>query len=904
MSKLVSQKRFAKGINAAPGVLSQQPGSIVRGSNVLLTQRGSLQVCDGSASIGQLPSPFIKAIYIDLFTKYASGQYPTYVVLANPVQAILANVTNFALSTSGGTGTSILGKFTIIARGSYSGTPIVSGPTVILGSWQHNAGITLNFSWTAVAAATGYDIYWSTPQSATIGNKFASNIPGTLVGGLLTYSYSGFPAGGTTAIPQLTVGTIQLLIGSVTPPSTVVVFSPVVSSPISASVPQPAQLAPGDPDFSFDTINTTQSTVYPVAPGGLVTATANYATPSDTETTSVGSGWATNPVVTSETITLYVPTSGSISISGPGSGYGTVNYQYSTDSGSTWNTFSSYSGNDAQPALWNETLSVAIPATLLTDISHLQVQVVASASYDASNSGVMTSTASVTSGVYAVTTVSTSFSPYGGISGLACVVPELLQFAGLEIVVLGNGYAPQYCDPSSLAGTGLNPLTNSFQSAYPTWQSGVDWISGAQLAALDGAVNYLFTATQGGVSGSTAPTWAFTQGAQTADGSVIWTCNGPIAVSVAPRGAAHAVAYAGSLWLANTAPSTTSDQLDGPTVLKMSDSNNPNSWNPVNVAFIGRDDGSQITGIQPFTIAALGISPTGSMAVFKEFQTYQIIGVFGSNNFEIQEAQTDMGCLACRSIQFIPGFGVVRWTHLGFAVYDGVNDRLISEEIRPYLFGGVGTDADLVPVDPTFAYLSKSAQSAKPPMYMCAMPLMEQVGALTRVFCYDLIMKSWVIIDLPWVVSSLNRVKAGEGNPLVVAGKLDGTVQRLQSGETAWDATNTATATQWGFRTPDVFGEGSSQRIFYREMVLRGYATVGQTATITITPTLDGAVQPSMALDIIPQAAASGQFEIRANLWLNGQICHLDIAGQGQIVIDSIDWDIMPKSASARRVIG
>ena len=203
-------------------------------------------------------------------------------------------------------------------------------------------------------------------------------------------------------------------------------------------------------------------------------------------------------------------------------------------------------------------------------------------------------------------------------------------------------------------------------------------------------INYLFTATQGGVSGSGATPFTGTPpatGAQIADGSVIWTSNGPIVASVAPRGAAHAVAYAGSLWLANTSPQTTSDGIDGPTCLKMSDSNNPNSWNPVNTAFIGRDDGTQITGLQPFTIAALGISPTGSLCVFKEFQTYQVIGVFGSTTFEIQPAQTNLGCIAARSIQFIPGFGVCRFSHLGFAVFDGINDRLISEESGPTCSG-------------------------------------------------------------------------------------------------------------------------------------------------------------------------------------------------------------------------
>jgi len=206
-----------------------------------------------------------------------------------------------------------------------------------------------------------------------------------------------------------------------------------------------------------------------------------------------------------------------------------------------------------------------------------------------------------------------------------------------------------------------------------------------------------------------------------------------------------------------------------------------------------------------------------------------------------------------------------------------------------------------VPVDMQYCYLSKSAQSVQPPMYMCAMPLLGGSGALTRVFCYDLILKCWVIVDLPWAISSLDRVKAGEGNPLVLAGKTDGTVQRIQAGDTLWNST---TAVNWSFRTPDVYGEGGSQRLFYREMVLRGYATSSIASTVTVTPTVDGSAQTPLTVDIVPQASNSNMFEARVSLWLNGQFCHLDVAGSGSVVIDSVDWTIEPKSTTARRVIG
>jgi hypothetical protein len=477
-----------------------------------------------------------------------------------------------------------------------------------------------------------------------------------------------------------------------------------------------------------------------------------------------------------------------------------------------------------------------------------------------------------------------------------------LQFANQEILILGNGMPPMACNPLLLAGAAPTALTNTFQDAFPTWQSAVAWLTGAQVT--DGT-NY-YTATQGGVSGTAAPTWNTALGAQTSDGTVVWTSQGPIVASTAPRGAAHAVAYAGSLWLANTSPTDTSDGIDGPSCLKMSDSNNPNSWNPVNTAFVGRQEGTQITGLCPFTIAALGISPTGSLCIFKEFTTYQFIGVFGTTSFEIQPAQTNLGCIAPRSIQFLPGFGVVRFTHLGFAVFDGINDRLISEDIRPYLFSGMDSEADLVPIDPTFVYLSKSAQTVTPPMYLCTMPLTGQTGALTRLFCYDLVMKSWAVLDLPWAISSMATVATGEGYPLILAGKIDGTIQRLQTGDLNWDQGDTnQSAVQWSFRTPDLFGEGGSQRLFYEQATIRGYGSASMVQSILASLWLDGQQLGAQAVDIVPQGGSS-LFEARVKIFRSGYRAHIDFSGNGAGaggVIDSIDWAVVPKSAMARRVI-
>jgi hypothetical protein len=751
-AKIISQRKFAK-LVASTGALSQPPGALTRLSNLLFTQRGSLQIADGSQAISAPISPASLISAIAAFANLQPGQFPYYELLAYASTPQLADVTNFAISSFVNGSDNPAGPYTfaIVANLGSEHTNAKNSAVTAAPGVAFN---TVNFSWTAVAGATGYTIYYVYRPPLQVFPNYISL--GTSTG--TTFAFTGVLPTTPAVFPSPTFNnTYELLLyvdTALANTSPQVTFTEVTAGVFPFTPPQPATLAPG----------------------------------------SVG-----------------------------------------------FNAFPSIAG----------------------------------------------------------------FSPYGGISGIAGPLPQLVQFASKSILILGNGYPPQAYDPSTGPAGPVTALTNIFTAAYPTWQPSVAWLTGSVVT--DGAGNY-YVATQGGVSQTPGPpTWAPAKGAETADGSVIWTSQGLIVASTAPRGAAHAVAYAGSLWLANTSPATTSDNIDGPTCLKMSDSNNPNSWNPVNTAFIGRDDGTQLTGLQPFTIAALGISPTGSLCVFKEFTTYQVIGVFGSSSFEIQPAQTNLGCIAARSIQFLPGFGVVRFSHLGFAVFDGINDRLISEDIRPYLFGGVDSESDLTPVDPSFLYLSQSGQTTQPPMYLCAMPLLGSAGQLTRLFVYDLVMKAWTVLDLPWPVTALSAVAVGEGYPLVLAGKTDGTVQRLQAGDLNWDqSASDQSAVNWSFRSPDVFGEGSSQRLFFQQAVIRGYGNAAMVKSIVASLWLDGKQLGSQAIDIVPMGG-SNLFEVNVKIFLNGERAHLDISGNGggaPGVIDAVDWAVSPKSSLARRIIG
>jgi len=609
--------------------------------------------------------------------------------------------------------------------------------------------------------------------------------------------------------------------------------------------------------------------------------------------------------------------------------------------------------------------------------------------------------------------------PSGGVSGNLSPLPQIVQFVNKMMMALGNGITPYQSD-----GTTGNTaaLTNTFSATYPTWTASTVYNEGDQIQVNIASVNYVFTATQGGESGSgSAPSFSSTLGSTIADGNIIWKNSGQATGSPAPRGAAHAEVYAGSLWVANTSPTETSDQLDGPSALRMSDLNNPISWNPLNAAQIQPDDGDQCTGIKAFTVSEAGIAPQNFLTFFKNFSTFLIQGVFGASDFTITRLQTDMGCVAPRSLQFVPGYGIMRLTHLGFAVTDGISDKLQEpESIRPYLFPE-STESDITPIDQTYLYFAKAAQTANPPMYACAVPLQglastvfsglgvqalygttqpallsngnyyikvqalsssgqtflsgefslqvrsgfwggahysqgivvnlpnnpaitswsiyvgntpggesEYItvangvasvtltnstsytsgtpsaslgGALTRLFCYDLILKSWTVVDLPFPISVLKQFRTPGSAPItVMAGFYDGALRRWQAGDPTWDAgaTNAGANTnvQWSFRDAEVFQEGGTVNLFHNQVIIRGD---GGPSSIQVTPELNGYIQSVIQAALI--ALGSNQYEARVRIMQTAENLNLTISGSGPATVEAVDYQVVPKPAGASLVI-
>jgi hypothetical protein len=318
--------------------------------------------------------------------------------------------------------------------------------------------------------------------------------------------------------------------------------------------------------------------------------------------------------------------------------------------------------------------------------------------------------------------------PSGGLSGNTSAIPQIIQFLDKAIILLGNGYAPQAYDP--VGGT-VAALSNTYTPVYPTWQANVAYVQGDYIVPSSSNGHY-YKCLQPGTSGASQPTFPTTTQASVTDGSIIWKESGLTTATNPPVGGGYGIVHFASLWIANTSPTNTADDLDGPSALRMSDINNQNSWNPVNAAFVDKDNGQQCMGIASFTIGEFGIAPQGSLVVFKNFNTYQVLGTFGSSNFSLQRAQTDMGCMAPRTIAFVPGFGIFRLTHLGIAVFDGVKDRLMSDDIRPYLFDSAAQSlSDILPMDWNYAWASQATLTADPPMYVMAIPT--KIAQLTGV---------------------------------------------------------------------------------------------------------------------------------------------------------------------------
>jgi hypothetical protein len=356
-------------------------------------------------------------------------------------------------------------------------------------------------------------------------------------------------------------------------------------------------------------------------------------------------------------------------------------------------------------------------------------------------------------------------------------------------------------------------------------------------------------------------------------------------------------------------------------------------------------------------------------------------------------------------------------THLGIAMFDGVRDRLLSEEIRPYIFGG---QPDIQAVDWNSIWNAKGALTASPPMYACAVPLLPSTtfgvlsgltvttaslginistipagtyyalmymqdaqgkfyksaefgpltvstsqafsitltplpltginyffaygptpggenmmvplnpgllvsspsfitspgfaslvpftsgSMLTRLLCYDLVLKGWIIIDLPFAISSLKQIRSPGTIPLtLMAGFSDMGIRRWQAGESTWDAGAVNAGApdnivHYSVRSPEVFGKDASDRVYFRQLEIRGRGTPNFKAQFTVNG-VAGLNLFTQNVTVLPMGG--GEFVAYAEIGVTGIDSHVDVTGSGPIEIDSFDWLAVAKAIRGRVLV-
>ena len=375
-----------------------------------------------------------------------------------------------------------------------------------------------------------------------------------------------------------------------------------------------------------------------------------------------------------------------------------------------------------------------------------------------------------------------------------------------------------------------------------------------------------------------------------------------------PPGANHLAFHLGSLWLWNTNQTTTT--LDGSSSLRMSDPNNINSWPNANQTFVSKDDGQKGMGMSTFTIVETGISPTATLVLFKNYSGYQFTGVLGSTTSTLQQIKSDMGCIAPRTIQFCSGYGIIRMTHKGFALYNGVDDKLISEEIRPFILG----HDDIFPLN--FAAIERSwaVQAQTPPLYVAACPVAGT--GLNRIFVFDLVRRAWTICDFPVEFSSLTLYTAPSTQPTVRAGtSTRGWIVSLF--ERA--PTDNGQPISWSFRSRAFFTKSYMQPTFWRRGILDLRIEDPQQATMTLNL---GAIAttPSITKQYLPLVGAgatygsgiygtsvygtAGTSDVRQSFGIMRTAPNLfvDVSGTGNVRVRGLDFHVVAKKPTRMEV--
>jgi len=361
-------------------------------------------------------------------------------------------------------------------------------------------------------------------------------------------------------------------------------------------------------------------------------------------------------------------------------------------------------------------------------------------------------------------------------------------------------------------------------------------------------------------------------------------------------GAKWMVVHQNAVWAWNTAATTSA--YDGPSSLRQSDVENFNSWPVGNQLFVAKDDGQSGTGMGVFTIAEAGISPDNVLVLFKDFSTYQCTGAFGGSAAPvITQVKTDMGCVAGRTVQFIPNFGMVRLTHRGFALFNGLNDQVISDNIRPYIFG----KNDITPLNYDVVSRSVATQSQNPPLYLCACPSTPGSPGLDRIFVFDVTKKAWTVCTFPYPWATCNLLLEPGILPYTQAGLYNrAAVQRIFAGDERDDGVKVS----WQVRFPPL---PQPMRRTYVRRFLAQFFHVYQGQDVTAELVLGPARTPQRVRQTKRVTVTANAYpgsgledtvedELYFDVGRTGEVLWTELTGTGCLTLRSAEWQLSQKN--------
>jgi hypothetical protein len=254
-----------------------------------------------------------------------------------------------------------------------------------------------------------------------------------------------------------------------------------------------------------------------------------------------------------------------------------------------------------------------------------------------------------------------------------------------------------------------------------------------------------------------------------------------------------------------------------------------------------------------------------------------------------------MGCIAPRTIQFISGFGIIRLTHKGFSLYNGVDDKLLSEEVRPAIFGNAQEENDISSIDFDNIELSFAGQVQNPPLYVCACPVAGGDGTVTRFFVFDLIRKSWTICDFPYSLSWIGTLYADSTGDLYAGSAVDGTLYRLMGLN---DTDDNGAAVEWSMRTGPIASNDPTNSLYFRRVAFDMIYPQGQQMAYTIT--LNGYTYTLSGSRSLPLLVTSGRTDI--DIMRKAPSIYATLSGSGNIRLRAISWQVRPTPLSKARL--